>query len=158
MNLRTAAPALGLWALLAGCRGAPQPQPEGVLQLTLNTPDASVFIDEQPVVSKPGSTAIKVKVPAGSRRIEVRAPGRFTVYRETLVPAAGERRLDIALRPDPDADSRDAPPAAAPGQLGQIERAGARHIVNNTGKTDPRQDSWNRWTPIAATPTFCSGW
>src|SRR6185312_15566222 len=45
-----------------------------------------------------------VLVPSGSRRVEVRADGWFTAYRDVVVPHDGRAAVDVALRPVPETE------------------------------------------------------
>lgn len=92
-----------------GCRSAPPSRPEGILVLRVEGPAPLCYVDDVPVTLFPGAT--RITVPAGQRRIEVRAPGHFTAYREVRVPPRGRTELSIRLRPDPDAgpSARSAP-------------------------------------------------
>jgi len=100
-------------AMLLGCRGAPRPLPEGALVLRVEGPAPLAYVDEQPVTLYPGR-ATRISVPGGLRRIEVRAPGHFTAYREAYVPPRGRVELTVPLRPDPDAEPSAGPPRAQP--------------------------------------------
>lgn len=101
--------------LTGGCKTAPPAKPGGVLWLNLRPPSATVLVDEQPIVARPGAVTLRIALRAGPHRLELRAPGHFPAYRDLELPSAGELRLDVALRPDPDAEP-DAP--ARP--LGQL--------------------------------------
>ena len=106
-------------ALLAagGCKSAPTAKPTGILWLNLSPPSATVIIDEQPILARPGAVTLRISLRAGTHRLELRAPAYFPAYRDLDIPSAGERRLELALRADPDAES----PAAAPTRpLGQL--------------------------------------
>lgn len=110
--------ALGpLLALLlgGGCKSAPPAKPSGVLWLNLKPPSATVLVDEQPIVARPGAVTLRIALRAGPHRLELRAPGHFPAYRDLELPSAGELRLDLALRPDPDAE-----PEAPARPLGQL--------------------------------------
>jgi hypothetical protein len=99
----------GLWlggllvALLhGGCKTAPPPPPpSGQLFLELTPPQASVLVDDRPLLRR-GMGALRVSLPAGAHRVEVYAPGYFHAYRDIAITAATESRLQVALRPDPD--------------------------------------------------------
>lgn len=97
---------LALLALLlaAGCKSAPAAKPTGILWLNLKPPSATVLVDEQPVVARPGAVTLRIAIGAGAHRLELRAPGHFPAYRDLDIPSAGEVRMDLALRPDPDAE------------------------------------------------------
>ena len=106
---------LTLGLLLGGCKSAPPAKPTGVLWLNLKPPSATVLVDEQPIVARPGAVTLRIALRAGPHRLELRAPGHFPAYRDLELPSAGELRLDVALRPDPDAE-----PEAPARPLGQL--------------------------------------
>lgn len=98
-----AAAAWGAILVVSACRSAPPPPPpSGQLLLELLPSQASVLVDDRPVLRR-GVGTLRVTLPAGPHRVEVYAPGYFHAYREVAVSAAGEARLKVALRPDPDA-------------------------------------------------------
>lgn len=101
--------------LLGGCKSAPPAKPSGILWLNLKPPSATVLVDEQPIVARPGAVTLRIALRAGPHRLELRAPGHFPAYRDLELPSAGELRLDLALRPDPDAE-----PEAPARPLGQL--------------------------------------
>lgn len=103
--------------LVAGCKSAPPAKPAGVLWLNLKPPSATVLLDEQPVVARPGAVTLRIAVRPGAHRLELRAPGHFTAYRDLDIASAGEVRIDLALRPDPDAEPQSDAPARLPGPL-----------------------------------------
>jgi hypothetical protein len=94
---------LGLLLLLGGaCRSAPPPPPpSGQLWLELLPPQANVLVDDRPLLRRPDGS-LRVGLPAGAHRVEAYAPGFFHAYRDVSVVAAGEARLKVVLRPDPD--------------------------------------------------------
>jgi hypothetical protein len=71
----------------------------GALTVQCAVPEARVYVDDT-FVGRAGS----LKVAAGLRRVEVRADGWFTAYREVEVPARGAARLDVDLRKIPDGE------------------------------------------------------
>jgi hypothetical protein len=99
---------LGLFAGLFfgapfGCKSAPPPPPpSGQLLLELQPGQASVLVDDRPLLRRPDSSLLKVSLPAGPHRLEVYAPGYFHAYRDITITASTESRLQVALRPDPD--------------------------------------------------------
>ena len=52
----------------------------------------------------PSSAARALLVPSGARRVEVRADGWFTAYRDVAVPHAGRATVDVALRRVPETE------------------------------------------------------
>jgi len=86
-----------------GCKSAPPPPPpSGQLLIELVPGQASVLVDDRPLLRRPGASLLKVSLPAGPHRVEVYAPGYFHAYRDITVTASAESRLQVALRPDPD--------------------------------------------------------
>ena len=120
MQTRALGPLLTVGLLLGlllggGCKSAPAAQPTRVLWLSHKPPSATVLVDEQPIVARPGAVTLRIALRAGPPRLELRAPGHFPAYRDLELPSAGELRLDVALRPDPDAE-----PEAPARPLGQL--------------------------------------
>jgi hypothetical protein len=109
--------ALGL-ALVGACRSAPPPAPpSGQLALELLPAQASVLIDDRPLVRR-ADGPLRASLPVGAHRVEVYAPGYFHAYREVTVAASGTVQLRVVLRADPDADSEK--PAGAERNPGLI--------------------------------------
>lgn len=108
-----------LLALLfcGGCKSAPVAKPTGVLWLNLSPPSATVIIDEQPILARPGAVTLRIVLRAGTHRLELRAPSYFPAYRDLDIASAGERHLDVALRADPDAEPAGLLPVRPLGQL-----------------------------------------
>jgi hypothetical protein len=106
--------------LTSGCKSTPAAKPSGVLWLNLSPPTATVIVDEQPILARPGAVTLRISLRPGAHRLELRAPAYFPAYRDLDIPSAGERRLDITLRADPDAE----PPTSGPTRpLGQLPTA-----------------------------------
>ena len=77
---------------------------DGQLQVTCNVPEARVYVDD---VFRGRAAEVEhgvMLVPSGARRVEVRADGWFTAYRDVVVPHAGRARVDVALRRVPDTE------------------------------------------------------
>ena len=72
-------------------------------------------VAQRPRPQPVGKRARRIALRAGPHRLELRAPGHFPAYRDLELPSAGELRLDLALRPDPDAE-----PEAPARPLGQL--------------------------------------
>lgn len=90
-------------AATVGCKSAPPPPPpSGQLLIELVPGQASVLVDDRPLLRKPGGSVLRVSLPAGAHRVEVYAPGYFHAYRDISITASTESRLQVALRPDPD--------------------------------------------------------
>ncbi len=86
-----------LGCLLWGCHAQTRAE-KGMLLVQVVPPQALVYVDDAPL-----RTEAQLALPAGVHRIEARAEGCFTAYREVLVTPGGQARLRIALRRDPDA-------------------------------------------------------
>ncbi len=123
--MKVPARVFGVFVSLAlGCH-APERHPDATLGLRVHQAEAAVFVDDAIVPVAPGGS--RVKLLSGVHRIEVRAPGCFTAYREISVPAGETREIDLPLRPDPDAEvdpacqplSAPAKPSASPGGPGR---------------------------------------
>ena len=108
----------------AECKSAPVAKPAGVVWLNLAPPSATVLLDEQPVAARIGAATLRIAVRPGAHRLELRAPGYFPAYRDLAIQSAGEVRLDVALRPDPDAepgiDAATRPLAPPPARLPEL--------------------------------------
>ena len=63
---------------------------------------ARVYVDESFVGRASELERRALPVLSGTRRVEVRADGYFTAYREVTVPAGGRAQLVVALRKVPD--------------------------------------------------------
>ena len=77
---------------------------DGQLAIACNVPDARVYVDD---VFRGRAAELAVGallVPSGPRRVEVRADGWFTAYRDVVVPHAGRARVDVALRRVPETE------------------------------------------------------
>jgi hypothetical protein len=74
------------------------------LAIACNVPEARVYVDD---VFRGRAAELAVGallVPSGARRVEVRADGWFTAYRDVVVPHAGRSRVEVALRRVPDTE------------------------------------------------------
>ncbi|HEX6836019.1 MAG TPA: hypothetical protein VF334_05565 [Polyangia bacterium] len=77
---------------------------DGQLAIACNVPDARVYVDD---IFRGRAAELAVGallVPSGPRRVEVRADGWFTAYRDVVVPHAGRARVDVALRRVPETE------------------------------------------------------
>ena len=74
------------------------------LSIACNVPDARVYVDDVFRGRAAELVGAAVLVPSGSRRVEVRADGWFTAYRDVTVPHAGRARVDVALRRVPETE------------------------------------------------------
>lgn len=104
----------------AGCRSTPAARPTGTLLLSVAPAGVTILLDDRPLPARSGDALLRVAVTSGAHRIELRAPGYFTAYRDVAVAAAGEQRLSVVLRPDPDAVPLTTAPARPFGELPPI--------------------------------------
>jgi hypothetical protein len=75
---------------------------DGALTVHCAVRDARIYVDDT-FVARAGQDQ-PLRVPSGLRRIEVRADGWFTAYREVEIPARGAARIDVDLRKVPDGE------------------------------------------------------
>jgi hypothetical protein len=75
------------------------------LAIACNVPDARVYVDDvfrgRAVELRGGA----LLVPSGARRVEVRADGWFTAYRDVVVPPKGRAAVAVPLRRVPATES-----------------------------------------------------
>jgi hypothetical protein len=93
-------------ALAAGCATTTKSvvRADAQLAIACNVPDARVYVDD---VFRGHAIELAhgaLLVPSGARRVEVRADGWFTAYRDVSVPHAGHAYVDIDLRRVPDTE------------------------------------------------------
>jgi hypothetical protein len=89
------------WLAHAGCASAPRA--DAALYLACPTPLARVYLDDH-FVGRAADLARGLKVRSGARRVEVRADGHFTAYRDVTVPRGSQVRLDVRLRAVPEGE------------------------------------------------------
>jgi hypothetical protein len=92
---------LGLVLLLfAACAGpqAARKAPSSTLEVRCAVPEARVYVDD---VFVGPADARPISVRAGARRVEIRADGWFSAYREVEAPPNGRARVEVELRPVP---------------------------------------------------------
>ena len=87
---------LSLWLAVASCAHAPV----GVaLQVDANVPDATIWIDDV-LIGKVTEWAHDGRhIRAGFHRVEIRAPGYYSVYREVEQVDGGHAAVNATLRP-----------------------------------------------------------
>ncbi|HUS65534.1 MAG TPA: PEGA domain-containing protein [Kofleriaceae bacterium] len=74
---------------------------DAALMVACPVRDARVYLDDQ-FVGRAGELGGRtLSVPSGTRRVEVRADGYFTAYRDVPVAKGARERLEVALRPVP---------------------------------------------------------
>ena len=77
---------------------------DGRLAIACNVPEARVYVDDVFRGRAAELAGAALLVPSGARRVEVRADGWFTAYRDVTVPHAGRARVDVALRRVPETE------------------------------------------------------
>ena len=77
---------------------------DGQLAIACNVPEARVYVDDVFRGRAAELAGGALLVPSGPRRVEVRADGWFTAYRDVAVPHAGRARVDVALRRVPETE------------------------------------------------------
>jgi hypothetical protein len=90
--------------LLSACAGpnAARREPGALLEVSCQVLDARVYVDDT-FVGRADSLAGKpLTVRAGARRIEVRADGWFTAFRDITLTPNGRGRVEVELRPVPE--------------------------------------------------------
>jgi hypothetical protein len=97
--------ALGCALVLAaaGCAtgGGAVRRGDARLVVSSNVADARVYIDDVFMGRAADLRGHPVLVPSGTRRLELRADGWFTAYRDVAVPHAGRAQVAVELRPVP---------------------------------------------------------
>lgn len=103
MNVRGARAAVWVaLALLGGCAATrPSLRSDAQLVVTTNVPDARVYVDDTFRGRAAELRGQALLVPSGTRRVELRADGWFTAYRDVSVPHAGRATVAVPLRPVP---------------------------------------------------------
>ena len=82
-------------------------RPDAQLQVTCNVPEARVYVDD---VFRGRAAELErgaLPVRSGARRVEVRADGWFTAYRDVTVPQAGHAGVDVTLRRVPETEPQE---------------------------------------------------
>jgi hypothetical protein len=75
------------------------------LAVACDVPDARVYVDD---VFRGRAVELRgraLAVPSGARRVEVRADGWFTAYRDVTVPPKGRASVDVPLRRVPETET-----------------------------------------------------
>jgi hypothetical protein len=90
--------------LLLGCAptGAVVKRPNAQLAIRCNVADARVYLDDA-FVGRAGDLRT-LPVVAGARRVELRADGWFSAYRDVQVAAGARAELSVELRKVPDVE------------------------------------------------------
>jgi hypothetical protein len=91
--------------LLTSCATTSQaPKTDAALMLSCNVGDARIYVDEVFVGRAVDLRGHGVAVRSGTRRVEVRADGYFTAYRDVPVAPGARAALDVSLRRVPDGE------------------------------------------------------
>ena len=75
------------------------------LAITCDVPDARIYVDE---VFRGRAAELRgraLAVPSGARRVEVRADGWFTAYRDVTVPPKGRATVEVPLKRVPETET-----------------------------------------------------
>lgn len=91
-------------ALAACAPSSRMVRPDAQLAIACNVPEARVYVDDLFRARAAELRGRALAVPSGARRVEVRADGWFTAYRDVVVPHAGRAAIDVALRRVPDTE------------------------------------------------------
>ncbi len=107
-----------LWigvVLVAGCHSQPTPRPTGTLVMNISPSLAAVLLDDQPLlVRTPTGGPARLRVEAGAHRIEVRALGHLTAYRDVVTRPGEESLLSVTLQRDPETEAESESPPKQP--------------------------------------------
>jgi hypothetical protein len=90
---------------VAACATTPAParrRADAALTITCAVADARVYVDDQFAGRAAELADRALVVTSGTRRVEVRADGYFTVYRDVPVTSGARARLTVELRRVPD--------------------------------------------------------
>jgi hypothetical protein len=92
-------------ALLAGCApSAKAVRLDAQLAIACDVPEARIYVDDMFRARAGELLGHVLAVPSGVRRIEVRADGWFTAYRDVVVAHAGRAAVEVALRRVPETE------------------------------------------------------
>ena len=95
----------GLW----GCAASLHAAPAGLLSLACSEREALVYVDGKLAGKADDFSRHPLPLSPGNHRLELRAEGKLTAYREVIVRPNRTDTLEISLRPD--LDQEDAAPA-----------------------------------------------
>jgi hypothetical protein len=97
---------LALALLACGCAatGPSVRRPDATLQVICPVADARVYLDDVFAGTARELGERGARVVSGVVRVEVRADGWFTAYREATVTSGARARIEIPLRPVPDGE------------------------------------------------------
>ena len=79
-------------------------KPDATLIVSSPVADARVYVDDRFVGRVADLEGRAVQVPSGARRVEVRADGYFTAYRDVQVPPGGAAKLEVQLHKVPEGE------------------------------------------------------
>ena len=97
--------AVAVAVAVAGCAHSPSVKLDAQLAIACNVPEARVYVDDVFRARAAELRGRALAVPSGARRVEVRADGWFTAYRDVVVPHAGRAAVDVDLRRVPDTEA-----------------------------------------------------
>ncbi len=90
----------------SGCHRQASPAPTATLVLSVSPQVASVLLDDQPLlVQSTSGGPVRLRIPVGQHRIEVRALRHLAAYRDVIATQGQEAKVSITLRRDPEAES-----------------------------------------------------
>ncbi len=92
---------LALVFVVAGCGAPAVRRTEATLAVTCDA-DAALYVDDEAAGRAADSQAHPVGLRAGFHRVELRADGKLTAYREVTLARGEHRKLSVELRPDLD--------------------------------------------------------
>lgn len=117
--LRTLTVCIPTLSGLAGCHPQVPPTPTSTLLLRVSPQTSSVLLDDQPLLVRSTTGGpVRLRVPVGPHRLEVRALGHLSAYRDVDVRAGVESSVLVTLRPDPDAEFDPSDPSDPASSLG----------------------------------------
>lgn len=100
--------ALVFFSVVGSCAATMHAAPSGALNIACSDQGALVYVDGR-LTGKAGDFVRQpLALRAGAHRLELRAEGKLTAYRDVSVHPAETTRLEVTLRPD--LDQRDAAP------------------------------------------------
>ena len=89
--------------LVAGCGAAAVRAPSATLAVRCADRAALVYVDEEPAGSAADLALHPLPLEAGLHRVELRAEGKLSAYREVRLSKGEHATLAVELRPDLDA-------------------------------------------------------
>ncbi len=108
LRLRSARAAVLVVLALVGCAATktqPAPKKMGLLCVRGAPDDAQVYVNETLVAHAAALAARPLPLPVGSYRVEVRADGFFTLYRDVELGPDKTQCVEAAMRRVPEGES-----------------------------------------------------